>query len=108
MGSWFYLSMRACMRKSAVVFSVSDGNKRDDADCIFNFIIHLLFSTILISFLLFRVWDALLFTIHTTTNRNNSITVRDIHYETHTLVTWKTKSFVLYIFDQKTNWILYR
>lgn len=37
MGSCFYLSMRACMRKSAVVFSVSDENKREDADCIFFF-----------------------------------------------------------------------
>jgi len=41
MGSCFYLSMRACMRKSAVVFSVSDENKREDSDCIFFFIYEL-------------------------------------------------------------------
>lgn len=47
MGSCFYLSMRACMRKSAVVFSVSDENKREDSDCFFyfyNFVYKLEFS----------------------------------------------------------------
>ena len=64
MGSCCCLSMRACMRKSAVVFSVSDKNIREDADCIFLFISRLFLSTILfILFSILRVWVTILFIV---------------------------------------------
>lgn len=76
---FYYLSMRACMRKSAVVFSVSDKNIRRMQIVTFYLLIVyicLQYCSICLLYYAFGLQYYLLY-VHTMTNRNNSITVRD-------------------------------